>query len=123
LTPCTAAHQSRRRETHPAEPENAADPAAQHFVRAALVELAAPQIGVLDKKPLRRAEGERQDVLGHRLRRRAAIAGDRQPRRQLEERHPVDAGGGELQEPRFPDHLPLGKFGGGVVGEHRAGAP
>ena len=71
--------------------------AAQHLVGAALVEFAALQIGVLDKQTLCGGQRQRDDVLGHRLGAAALVGGDRQLRRQVAGRHPIDAGGGELQ--------------------------
>ena len=91
------AHQPRRRDTDIAEAEDAADAAAQHPVGAALVEFAALQVGVLDEQALRRGQRQRDDVLRHRFGPSALIGGNWQFPRQVAGRHPIDAGGGELQ--------------------------
>src|SRR5262249_38535362 len=50
------AHQPRRRDPDIAEAEDAADAAAQHSVGAALVELAALEVGVLNEQALCRSQ-------------------------------------------------------------------
>ncbi len=101
------AHQPRRRNADRAKAEDAANPAPQHAVRVALVKLAAFQFGVLGKKAFGRGQCQRHDVLGHRLGRGALVAGDRQLRRQVAGRDPIDPGGAELQEPRVADERRL----------------
>jgi hypothetical protein len=61
------------------------------------IEFTALQIGMLDKQPFCRREGHRQDMLGHRLGRGAAVARNWQRGRQLVERNPIDAGSRKLQ--------------------------
>jgi hypothetical protein len=66
-------------------------------VGAALVEFAALEAGVLDEQALRRSQRQRDDVLRHRFGPSALIGGNRQFPRRVAGRHPIDAGGGELQ--------------------------
>ena len=91
------AHQPRRRDPDIAEAENTADATAQHSVGTALIEFAVLEIGVLDEQALRRSQRQRDDVLRHRFGPSALIGGNWQFLRQVAGRHPIDAGGGELQ--------------------------
>ena len=61
------AHQPRCRDPDIAEPEDAADAAAQHSVGTALVEFATLEFGVLDEEALCRSQRQRGDVLLHRF--------------------------------------------------------
>jgi hypothetical protein len=101
------AHQPRRRAADVAKAEDAAAAAAQHLAGAVLVELAAPHLLVLDEQPLRSGKRHRDDVLGHRLSPAAPVGGDGQLRRQPARRHPINAGGCELQQPRVADQWDL----------------
>ena len=87
----------RRRYPDIAEAEDAADAAAQNSVGAALVELAALKVGVLNEQALCRSQRQRNDVLRHRFGPSALIGCNRQFPRQITGRHAIDASGGELQ--------------------------
>jgi hypothetical protein len=74
---------------------------------------------------LRRGQRQRDDVLRHRFGPSALIGGNRQFPRQVAGRHPIDAGGGELQQPGIADQRDLvgPQFLRRVVGQHRPGTP
>ena len=118
------AHQPGDRHPDAAEAQYAADAPGQPDIGLELVEAPGAELGMLDEQALGGGQRQGGAVLGHRLGGSAAIAGDRQLRRQVPERHEVHTGRQHLKQPGAGQERPFlpPEVVAGMLRQQRRGA-